>query len=72
HEPTRSMQQWAKKAKNMAIFVGIVVVTTVVIKIATQLAAVSWCWALRRLPTSSFLQGMGRRKGKANAKSWKR
>ncbi len=39
HEPTRSVQQWAKKAKNIALFVGIVVVTMVAVKIATQLAA---------------------------------
>jgi len=63
HEPTRSMQQWAKKAKNIAIFVGIVVVTMVVIKIATQLAAGVMVLGIAWVAYKLFFARNGSKKG---------
>jgi hypothetical protein len=57
------MQQWAKKAKNIAIFVGIVVVTMVVIKIATQLAAGVMVLGIAWVAYKLFFARNGSKKG---------
>ncbi|XHX79208.1 MAG: hypothetical protein RBJ76_04555 [Stenomitos frigidus ULC029] len=61
--PLRSMQLWTKKAKNIALFVGIVVVTVVAIKIATQLAAGVMVLAIAWIAYKIFFERSGSKKG---------
>lgn len=63
HEPTRSVQQWTKKAKNIALFVGIVVVTVVAVKIATQLAAGVIVLGIAWVAYKLFFESNGSNKG---------
>jgi hypothetical protein len=63
HESTRSMQQWTKKAKHIAIFVGIVVVTMVAVKIATQLAVGVMVLGIAWIAYQLFFNANGSKKG---------
>ena len=63
HEPMRSVQRWAKRAKHIAIFIGIVVVTMVTVKIATQLAAGVMVLGIAWVAYKIFFERNGSKKG---------